>query len=224
MVASEQGESFMPKDTFLNLANEKRKKVEDAAIDEFAEYGFENASINRIVENSEIAKGSFYQYFSDKKDLFLHIIQLIGQEKMKYLSDTLRNPQKHDFFTLLKELYASGLKFATSNVKLANIGNQLIKNVNSPIYQELLGENLPASYKIYEELLKLAVQRGEVREDIDIVYVSYMLVTLAVANFEYWLETNNHDFDIGKHTESIMKLVDKQLDFLKNGIEKKEGD
>ena len=82
-----------------------RSYYEDAAINEFSEYGLEKASINRIVENSEIAKGSFYQYFSDKKDLYLHIIQLIGQEKMKYISDTLKNPQKHDIFTLIKELY-----------------------------------------------------------------------------------------------------------------------
>jgi len=170
----------MPKETFFNLADEKRKKIEDAAINEFSEYGLEKASINRIVENSEIAKGSFYQYFSDKKDLYLHIIQLIGQEKMKYISDTLKNPQKHDIFTLIKELYASGLKFAASNVKLANIGNQLLKNINSPIYQELLGENLPASYKIYEEMLKLAIQRGEVRADIDVEYTSFLLTTITV--------------------------------------------
>ena len=105
--------------------------------------------------------------------------------------DTLKNPQKHDIFTLIKELYASGLKFAAANVKLANIGNQLLKNINSPIYQELLGENLPASYKIYEEMLKLAIQRGEVRADIDVEYTSFLLTTITVANFEYWLESYN---------------------------------
>ncbi|NJN44256.1 MAG: TetR family transcriptional regulator, partial [Anaerolineae bacterium] len=42
----------MPKQTFLNLPEEKRTIIIDAAIDEFAQYGLENASTNRIVANS----------------------------------------------------------------------------------------------------------------------------------------------------------------------------
>ncbi|MBK7453960.1 MAG: TetR/AcrR family transcriptional regulator [Anaerolineales bacterium] len=60
----------MPKQTFLNLPEEKRNFIINAAADEFAEYGFEAASINRIVANSKISKGSFYQYFEDKADVF----------------------------------------------------------------------------------------------------------------------------------------------------------
>ena len=49
----------MPKKTFLNLPDEKRQTIINAAIEEFAEYGLENASTNRIVANSGISKGSF---------------------------------------------------------------------------------------------------------------------------------------------------------------------
>ena len=51
----------MPRDTFLNLPDAKRKAITEAAVDEFAAYPYEQASINRIVANSGIAKGSFYQ-------------------------------------------------------------------------------------------------------------------------------------------------------------------
>ena len=53
----------MPKQTFLNLPEEKRNTIINIAIEEFAEYGLENASTNRIVAKSGISKGSFYQYF-----------------------------------------------------------------------------------------------------------------------------------------------------------------
>jgi AcrR family transcriptional regulator len=46
----------MPKQTFFNLPEEKREKIFSAAVDEFAEYGLDNASTNRIVKNSGIAK------------------------------------------------------------------------------------------------------------------------------------------------------------------------
>jgi len=51
----------MPKQTFFNLPEEKREMVFNAAVEEFAEHGLKNASTNRIVKNSGIAKGSFYQ-------------------------------------------------------------------------------------------------------------------------------------------------------------------
>jgi len=57
----------MPKQTFFNLSPDKRGTIEQAALDEFTAYGFDNSNMNRIVAQSRIAKGSFYQYFEDKK-------------------------------------------------------------------------------------------------------------------------------------------------------------
>ncbi len=87
----------MPKPTFFNLPEEKRKKIVNAAVDEFAEYGFEAASINRIVANSGIAKGSFYQYFKDKQDVFMHLLSVIEQEKMEFFKD--KRPPKGNMDT-----------------------------------------------------------------------------------------------------------------------------
>jgi AcrR family transcriptional regulator len=73
----------MPKQTFLNLPPEKRETIMNAAIEEFAEYGLENASTNRIVKNSGIAKGSFYQYFEDKQDVFMHLLDVVEQKELE---------------------------------------------------------------------------------------------------------------------------------------------
>ena len=53
----------MPKDTFFNLPEDKRALICKVALEEFGEYTFDQASINRIVAKAGIAKGSFYQYF-----------------------------------------------------------------------------------------------------------------------------------------------------------------
>jgi AcrR family transcriptional regulator len=71
----------MPKQTFFNLPDEKRKTIINAAVDEFMEYGLESASTNRIVANSGISKGSFYQYFEDKQDVFMYLITVLGAGK-----------------------------------------------------------------------------------------------------------------------------------------------
>ena len=71
----------MPSETFLRLPEEKRTRLVDAAWEEFLRVPFEEVSINQIIQRAKIPRGSFYQYFEDKKDLFFY---LIG-DMMRYL-------------------------------------------------------------------------------------------------------------------------------------------
>ena len=59
----------MPKETFVKLPEEKKDKIIKAAKKEFARVPFEQTSIKNIVEDADIARGSFYQYFESKEDL-----------------------------------------------------------------------------------------------------------------------------------------------------------
>ena len=77
----------MPKQTFFNLPAEKREVIINAAVDEFVKHGLENASTNRIVAKSGISKGSFYQYFEDKQDVFMHLLTVLEQEKTDFFKD-----------------------------------------------------------------------------------------------------------------------------------------
>ena len=47
----------------------KKDKIIKAAKKEFARVPFEQTSIKNIVEDADIARGSFYQYFESKEDL-----------------------------------------------------------------------------------------------------------------------------------------------------------
>ena len=71
----------MPTETFLRLPEEKRTRLVEAAWEEFLRVPFEEASINKIVLKARVPRGSFYQYFADKKEAFFY---LIG-DMMQYL-------------------------------------------------------------------------------------------------------------------------------------------
>lgn len=59
----------MVKKTFYNLSPEKRERITNAVKKEFAQNPKEKVSINRIIKEANISRGSFYQYFDDKVDL-----------------------------------------------------------------------------------------------------------------------------------------------------------
>ena len=63
----------MPSDTFFRLPEAKRERLMEAAWDEFTAVRCSDASINKIIRSAGIPRGSFYQYFADKDDLFLYL-------------------------------------------------------------------------------------------------------------------------------------------------------
>lgn len=71
---------------FLNLKPEKRDRIINAAISEFAHKGFKNASTNEIVKEAEISKGLIFHYFKNKKQLYL------------FLYDYLMEIMKEEYF------------------------------------------------------------------------------------------------------------------------------
>lgn len=68
----------MPTSTFFNLPPPKREKLLRAAMAEFARRPYGEVSINRIIQAAEIPRGSFYQYFADKTDLFRYVLRRYG--------------------------------------------------------------------------------------------------------------------------------------------------
>ena len=52
----------MPTKTFLNLHKEKQDVLLKAAFEEFKLHPLSDASINKIIQEAHIPRGSFYQY------------------------------------------------------------------------------------------------------------------------------------------------------------------
>lgn len=68
----------MPKQTFFNLSEEKRNRIISATYSEFIEKSYEKVNIRSISSRSEINVASFYQYFTDKEDLYLYLLTEIA--------------------------------------------------------------------------------------------------------------------------------------------------
>jgi len=79
----------VPTTTFFNLPPPKREKLLRAAVTEFTRRPYGEVSINRIIQAAEIPRGSFYQYFADKTDLFRYVLRCYGEKMEAVLAESL---------------------------------------------------------------------------------------------------------------------------------------
>lgn len=64
----------------------KRSRIQNAAVALFSEQGVEATSVNDIVRRANVAKGTFYIYYKDKKEL---ISQILTEKHGKALNDLM---------------------------------------------------------------------------------------------------------------------------------------
>jgi len=65
----------MPTSTFWNLPESKKEKIRNAAVKELASVSFDKVSINKIIKDADISRGSFYMYFEDIYDLIFYLME-----------------------------------------------------------------------------------------------------------------------------------------------------
>ncbi|QMS84748.1 TetR/AcrR family transcriptional regulator [Candidatus Xianfuyuplasma coldseepsis] len=205
----------MPKDTFLNLDTEKQQRVFDAAIDEFAEHSFNEAKLSRIIKTAKIPRGSFYQYFEDKTDLYKYVFQEITKHKLSYFGDDLQNPEEISFIDLFRILYQRGLQFALDNPKYIQITRKLMSDRGRDIFNEVMGRGLELAKEYYLRYIEIDKKHGRIRNEIDSDILADFIVetttTLSLTEFTHQKELN---------VEHMFHRIEQFLLILQKGIEK----
>lgn len=152
----------MPKVTFFNLDPEKRQAVVEASVKEFAEHPYEQASLSRIVENCGIAKGSMYQYFEDKLDLYLYIVDLAYEQKRTYVLQAFSLDA--DIFTVLDEYYRQSYLFAKDFPLLHQVANNFW---DSRVLLPQIEEGRIDRSRDFFKFLEVAIASGAVNPNLD---------------------------------------------------------
>jgi AcrR family transcriptional regulator len=60
---------------FHSLKSEKQVKIINAAMKQFVLSGYDKASTNEIVKEAQISKGSLFNYFYNKKELYVYLLE-----------------------------------------------------------------------------------------------------------------------------------------------------
>lgn len=215
----------MPKQTFLNLPEEKRETIFNAAVEEFSEYGLENASTNRIVKNSGIAKGSFYQYFEDKQDVFMYLLSVVEHKEVEFFKDRHPPSNNMDTFQYFRWLIKIGMEFGLSHPRMIQaawrvlLGEGLYYGKNFSVYRQKTTQWLT-------EGITQAIERGEVDPSVDVELAVMIMETWSNAITTYVLNEGMKQKNVLKWMRSpkTQETIDKLLYVMEYGLRKTESE
>ncbi len=215
----------MPKQTFLNLPEEKRNTIISAAIEEFAEYGLENASTNRIVASSGIAKGSFYQYFEDKQDVFMYLLTVLEHEKIEYFKGKHPPSTNMDTFGYFRWMIKTGMEFNTSHPLLTQAISRVMFG-EGMYYGNTFADVRERTAQGLRAMIKQAAANGEVDPSVDVDLAVMIMETWSNAISTYVMNEGMKQKDIMKWVRSAktQERIDKMLYVMEYGLRKTESE
>lgn len=163
----------MPKDTFHNLSDDKKRKIFAAAVQEFSTRRFSEASINQIVKAAEIPRGSFYQYFSGKEDIFLYMFEAILKEKREVIRQSESVDPDADVFEVCIQATRATFEWGRLNPQYSQIG-MLMEIDNSEFITKLRG----VSFEGLRKMIERDQERGLIKPETDVDLVADMIYAL----------------------------------------------
>uniref|UniRef100_A0A7C3RRT4 TetR/AcrR family transcriptional regulator n=1 Tax=Dictyoglomus thermophilum TaxID=14 RepID=A0A7C3RRT4_DICTH len=211
----------MPRKTFFNLPEEKRKKITDTLIKYFATRPYSKVDIEDVSRECKVAKGSMYLYFENKKDMYFYVIE---ESAKKILEVAGRYDfEKISLFEYVEKSFEDTWKFIKEHPYEYMLLEKTAFYDDSP-YKEEIQEFLKTKTKsfLYELIVKNQ-KVGLIREDISPELILIFIESSSWGLKRFFIEMAKlqglNVYDLPK--DYVKKTENDYLKLLKEGIEKK---
>ncbi|MGE5397293.1 MAG: TetR/AcrR family transcriptional regulator [Chitinophagales bacterium] len=206
--------------SFMKLSSEKQNRIMEAAITEFAEYGYNSANINKIAQNAGVSIGSMYKYFNSKEDLYLTIVHL-GVETLKATLEDIVN-READLFTRIEMILQAIQSYSRQYVGLTRLYNEMTTENHSELTWTIVSDMEGITAELYSSFIKGAQVSGQLRPDIDPRYFAFFLDNLFILlQFSYACEyyKNRLKMFIGQEVfDQDELMVDQLMKFIRGAF------
>lgn len=205
--------------TFSNLPAEKQEKIVAAAVREFARHGYKKASINTIIRDAGISKGSLYQYFRNKEVLFVFIFERFTLLVKKAVKEA-GTGHTDDFFSQVGRVLLAGIAFIDRHPDYFQIYLRVLFEQDVPMREKLLAQVRLFSREYFGPLCQDGQQGGAIRRDIPLAVVIFVLdATLDRFLQSYAQGVLDRDLGLARiNREELPAQVNMLLQVLREGL------
>lgn len=153
------------KEAFERATDERKEKILEVGIKEFASKGYEKANINIIAKKAEISIGLMYKYFSTKEDLFITCIQ----RGMSILDDAVDEILQSDDKLIVKaeKLIRTTCQLSQRDANYVKLYNEITSERDSEKAMEFAKAIEGETSRKYVKCITDALAKGDVRQDMD---------------------------------------------------------
>jgi AcrR family transcriptional regulator len=219
----------MPLQTFINLKEERKQEILNVAFEEFALHEYKVASISNIVKKLNIAKGSIYRYFENKKDLYFYLIQVASEMRFSDIDNLFENPE-NDLFESITENFSRKIMFDMQNPLISGFLYNLIQEKNNEEIGNIQLQTKKRIVNLVITILQPYVKAGKIRKDINVFDLAYLITNIQWGMYDYLELKYNVDFrenvKLKKPVftipqEKIIDDVKTFVELMRNGIQNK---
>ncbi len=182
-------------------ARNTKGKIIVAAWKLFYEQGYDDTTIEEIIEESGTSKGSFYHYFAGK-DALLSSLSYMFDEKYEELTKTL-NPDMHSFDKLMylnRELFL----MVENSISLDLLAKLYSSQLTTKAEKHLLDHNR-MYYKLLRNIFSDGQQKGEITNTLSVNEL-VKVYALCERAFLYDWCLSNGDYSLTKYAAEMFPM------------------
>ena len=199
---------------------EKKEEVLEAALNEFIEADYEKASLNRIIKNAGISKGTFYYHFENKEALYLFLLTESNRMKWQFIqSESSAAPVDFaamDIFDKFLYQAEQGYTFAKKYPKFYQLSVMFSREKGNPIYDKALKALGGDGDALMRQLIDAAYENHELDASFDKGFIAQIL--------SYQFMHYDQIFNVATDLELNMQNLKNYVAFLRYGFGAKKAE
>ena len=194
----------------------RKKELIGAALDEFIAKSYENASLNVILKNAGISKGTFYYHFQDKQALYLFLLEAARKTECEFVNNCMMERAEDfkgkDIFDRFKLQAKIRAEFTGAFPKYYKLNMMFKKEKGNGIYEHAKKACESNTEDWLEEKIKKAIEDEDFNTKFSNEFI-LKIMSYFFLNFNT-IFNEERDYELEKTLENVNSLVD----FLKYGF------
>jgi len=179
-----------------------KKKIVSAAWKLFYERGYDNTTIDEIIEESHTSKGSFYHYF-EGKDALLSSLSFLFDEKYEELIPQL--PPDMDSFEKLLFLNRELFALIENSISLELLAQLYSTQLVTKGEKHMLDPSR-TYYRLLRQIVTEGQARGELRADLSVNEITKLYALCERALMYDWCVCNG-DYSLKNYARTAMPML-----------------
>jgi AcrR family transcriptional regulator len=162
---------------------EIEQQIMEAARRLFLHYGFRKTSVDQIAQEAQVGKGTIYNYFKNKEDLFRRVLEFWKSQAEQHEAST--RPAQSSVYELILHRIQSRISFWRNMLNGAPVTESMMKEMIDIAFS--LSDTEQSLQREMEEWMQKGIVQGELDSTLDLKRTTQLLCQIEYQFVPRWM-------------------------------------